>query len=134
MPKSKNYLTYPEPFHDLIRQAVVREVRVPCDSANQARTLRGHLYGFFGALKKGVAEKDCPQDIRELYNMTTKVTLMCDEALLIALPRDQSAVAKLVGDALRNQPDAAPTAGGAFQPSPELLEAAKKAEEYNRRE
>jgi hypothetical protein len=135
VPASKNYLTYPEAFHDLIRVAVTKPIKIPNANGPAANKLRGHIYGFIGALKKAAHEKDTPQEIRELYNMSTKVKLTVDgENFLIAFPRDQDPVAMAITQALREQSDIPLPATDAFKPSDDLTAFAVEAQKARNRE
>lgn len=130
MARSKNYLTYPEPFHDFIRVAVAQEVRIPCETETEASKLRGTLYGFFGALEASSKKADTPEDIRDLRRMSTKIKLVVEGKELVGYPRDMDPQAMRIADALRRAAPGKPMPStDAFRPSAELLDFAEKARE-----
>jgi hypothetical protein len=120
MPKSKNYQSYPEAFRDLVRAAAIKPIRIPCDSVKAAEKLRGYVYGFFAALKVAAHDKDTPEEIRLLYNQSTKVKVTFEDSELVAMPRDMDPIALQIAAALREQSDVPLQSVGALQPSADL--------------
>lgn len=106
MPRSKNYLTYPDSFTDFIKLAVTKRVEVELNNAKEAKTLMGRMYGFFAALEAAAKARDTPEEIRELRRMSTKVKLRVSDSTLIAIPADEEPMAKLVAEAVRDQSQA----------------------------
>jgi len=127
MPKSKNHRTYPEAFALLIREAVSRRVEIPNLTAKAAEKLRGHIYGYFGALKVACDQKDCEPDVRELKNMSEKIKLTIEDTTLVALPRDEDPMAKQILQAIVKSSPA--PAGPGISPSSDLVRIAKSSDD-----
>lgn len=130
MPASKNPRVYPEPFADLVRVAATKPISIPTSGAKEASQLRGHLYGYFGALKAATHQKDCDPETRELHLMAEKVQIVLgDNNTVVARPRDMDPRAKLVTEALRAQTNLPLPASDALQPSADLAALATKSKE-----
>lgn len=85
MPRAKDWRTYPEAFHKLIREAAAREVSVEAGSEKEARKLQGMLYAFHGSLRKAAAEKDL--DAIELNTLSYSVQYRTEGSKLYASPK-----------------------------------------------
>lgn len=75
MSLSKNPAKYPEEFGQLLEAAIEGPISLPFATQKDAERFRGRMYGFLGALKKAVAEPDCPDNLRQLYQLSHKVQL-----------------------------------------------------------
>ena len=125
MPRSKNWKTYSEAFHEMLQVGVTRVLVIPCPSEKAAYSLRGSIYAFFGALQSALKDRTTePEDrelVRTLRNMSTKVKLSIQDNQLIVTPADEAPKAKLLRNALGEQTGPATGAG----PSEGLLERLK---------
>lgn len=121
MARSKNYLTYPDSFHEFIRQAATHTMVVECADQAKAYRLMGRMYGFFSALEKACHEKETPEEIRTLRRMSTKVKLKIDGSTFIAYPADEEPINMLVAKAVAAQSEGTTVAEAARNPSPGLL-------------
>ena len=125
MARSKDWETYPEVFHDLLREACTREIEVKQPSSADARKLMGRLYAFNGALKTAAGDKECDPIARELANICKKVRYRIEGTNLVAAPRDTDPVAPSILEALGQT--TRPTTAEAMKPSSSLLDLLKGA-------
>lgn len=121
MPRSKNWSTYPRAFHDLLESAAVKSVALPCADEAQARSLRAHIYGFFGALEHAIHQRDVEEEARRLRSMSTQVKLRLEGSTLYAFPADEHPLAQLITKSLGEQTDKPLESAEHQGPSAELL-------------
>ncbi len=102
MPRSKNWKTYPDAYHELYAKAAVEVVRIPCESEKDAMSFRGQLYGFNAALEKEVQKKDGDETARKLRHISTKIQILIDGSALIIRPHDMDPRVQQVRRALND--------------------------------
>lgn len=120
MGRSKNWMSYPDTFVDLVNTACVQSIVIPCADEKAAKSLQGYIYGFFSALQKEANKPNGDEKARELRRMSCKIKLHRDGAVLTAMPRDMDSVAQSVADALRTQ-TANPISSDELKPSADLV-------------
>lgn len=126
MPRSRNWLVYPEAFHDFLRVAVTKRVEIPLDSETEAKRLLGRLYAFFGALSIEAKLPNGDPEARVLRHLSFKVKLHVEGSTLVGYPADEEPLARKMSEILGHQADT-PLVSDAHQgPSPGLLENLKK--------
>jgi hypothetical protein len=127
MPRTKNWLTYPQSFRDLLEIAVTRRVEIPCSSETEAKSLRGQIYGFFAALQMEIDKKDGDKEARRLRNLSTQAKFSIEGNLLVAIPSEMTPAARLVSSALAADNLKSPMQpADARVPSPALLDLLRK--------
>jgi len=127
MARSKDWETYPEIFHDLLREACTREITVKQASSSEARKLMGRLYAFNGSLKAAAADKETPELARELATISKRVRYRIEGTDLVAAPRDTDPVAPSILEALGQT--STPLSATQISPSSLLAGLAKKGDE-----
>lgn len=127
MARSKDWETYPEVFHDLLREACTREITVKQPSSAEARKLMGRLYAFNGSLKAAAADREAPDLARELANISKRVRYRIEGTNLVAAPRDTDPVAPSILEAIGQASQ--PTLAAKMAPSALLAGLAKKGDE-----
>lgn len=123
MSYTKDPRGYPPAFEALVRAAAIREVRIPCLDAKDAKRMEGRLHAYFGVLHRSVA-KD--KSYLELDNLSRRVKIKAVGAELVAIPRDMEADNSLILAALGQPSPMAGDATGAVL-SPEMAEMFAKA-------
>lgn len=122
MTYTKDPRGYPPAFTQLVETACLREVRIPCTDARDAKRLEGRLHAYFGVLHR-TAAKD-PSFI-PLDNMARKVKVKAVDSTLVAIPRDMEPDNALILAALGNVPPTGETSAPSM--SPEMAEMFAKA-------
>lgn len=133
MARSKNWMSYPESFIDLVNTACIQPIKITCEDAKAAQSLRGYIYGFFSALEKEVKKPNGDEAARELRAKSCKIKLELNNEVLTALPRDMDSVAQAVASAIKSQ-TTNPISSDNLQPSAELAALASEAQENKPRE
>lgn len=120
MARSKDWETYPEVFHDLIREASTREIKIEQASSSEARKLMGRMYAFHGALKRAAEGKEADGLARELATICKRVRYRIEGESLIAAPRDTDPVNASILAAIASSGGSTQTSSG-LAPSANLL-------------
>lgn len=101
MTYTKDPRGYPPAFISLVEAACLREVRIPCADARDAKRLEGRLHAFFGVLHRTVAKDP---SLLPLDNMARRVKVKAVDSVLVAIPRDLEPDNALILAALSNTP------------------------------
>ena len=101
MTYAKDWRSYPPMFVNLIEQASLRTVEIPCADEKDAKRLEGKLHAFFGALHRN-ALKD--KELVPLDNSSRRVRVKAQGSILFAGPRDTEPDNQLIAQALGLSP------------------------------